>query len=97
MLSNRIKYWLRSLFIGVIALLMHPLQSQPDELKTINNSDSPYPYWLYLPENFYSDSNANWPVIVFLHGRSLSGTDLNLVTKYGLISEIKKVKINSKF
>ena len=90
MLSNRIKYWLRKLAIGVVTLLMHPLHSQPDELKTIHNSDSPYPYWLYLPENFYSDSTANWPVIVFLHGRSLSGTDLNLVTKYGLISEIKK-------
>ena len=90
MLSNRIKHRLRSLVIGVIALLLNPLHTQPDELKTINNADSPYPYWLYLPENFYNDSNAHWPVIIFLHGRSLSGTDLNLVTKYGLISEIKR-------
>lgn len=70
--------------------ISRPLQSQSYELKTVPISESPYPYWLYLPENYQSDSIQNWPVIVFLHGRSLSGHDLNLVTKYGLIAEIKK-------
>lgn len=30
------------------------------------------------------------PVLIFLHGKSLSGTDLNRVKKYGVIHEIEK-------
>jgi predicted peptidase len=45
-----------------------------------------YPFWLYLPEDSILQSHP--PVLIFLHGRSLSGTDLNLVKKYGVITEI---------
>lgn len=47
-----------------------------------------YNFWLNLPED--SIMNANPPILVFLHGRSLSGTDLNRVKKYGVIHEIEK-------
>jgi len=30
------------------------------------------------------------PVLIFLHGKSLSGTDLNRVKRYGVISELEK-------
>lgn len=76
------------LWIG--SLNSNPLKSQQLQILAIHNKDSPYPYWLCLPENYKSDSIKYWPVILFLHGRSLSGTDLNLVTKYGLIAEIRK-------
>ena len=33
---------------------------------------------------------AGLPVVVFLHGRSLSGTDLNTVRKYGTIDAISR-------
>lgn len=45
-----------------------------------------YPFWLYLPE--VSILKAKPPVLIFLHGRSLSGTDLELVKRYGVITEI---------
>ena len=47
-----------------------------------------YNFWLHLP----SDSILNTcpPVLIFLHGRSLSGTDLNRVKRYGVIHEIEK-------
>lgn len=51
-------------------------------------SGADYPFVLYLPED--SILNNNPPVIVFLHGRSLSGTDLELVKKYGVIDAIER-------
>lgn len=48
---------------------------------------SDYNFWLYLPED--SVLNKQPPVMIFLHGRSLSGSDLNLVKKYGVVHEIE--------
>lgn len=55
---------------------------------TPNYSKTGYNYWLYLPNDSILSSNP--PLLVFLHGRSLSGTDLNKVKKYGVIHEIEK-------
>lgn len=49
---------------------------------------SSYNYWINLPSD--SILNSNPPILMFLHGRSLSGTDLNKVKRYGVISEIEK-------
>ncbi|AEA45244.1 prolyl oligopeptidase family serine peptidase [Fluviicola taffensis] len=47
-----------------------------------------YNFWLNLPDT--SILNNNPPILIFLHGKSLSGTDLNRVKKYGVIHEIEK-------
>jgi predicted peptidase len=47
-----------------------------------------YPFWLHLPSDSILKSSP--PVLIFLHGKSLSGTDLNRVKRYGVISEIEK-------
>lgn len=47
-----------------------------------------YHFWLNLPPD--SILNNNPPVLIFLHGKSLSGSDLNRVKKYGVIHEIEK-------
>lgn len=78
----------KRLFIYVLGLL--PFVGFGQNLYTISSSQSPYPYWIYLPDNYNADSGNNWPLMVFLHGRSLSGTDLNLVKRYGLIAEVRK-------
>ena len=49
---------------------------------------SSYNYWINLPSD--SILNSNPPILIFLHGRSLSGTNLNSVKRYGVISEIEK-------
>lgn len=46
-----------------------------------------YNFWLSLPEDSILQSRP--PVLIFLHGRSLSGKDLNRVKKYGVIHEIE--------
>lgn len=51
-------------------------------------SDGGYRYWLYTPEDY--DGQHPQPVILFLHGRSLCGHDLNRVLRYGTLDAIKK-------
>ena len=58
----------------------------------VTKSKSPYRYLLYEPEGYNRDSTYLWPLFIFLHGRSLSGTDLKLVRKYGLINEVDRGK-----
>ncbi len=47
-----------------------------------------YPFWINLPSD--SILNSKPPILIFLHGKSLSGTDLNRVRKYGVIHEMDK-------
>lgn len=47
-----------------------------------------YPFWLYLPADSILKNNP--PILIFLHGRSLSGTNLEAVQRYGVIHEIQK-------
>jgi predicted peptidase len=63
---------------------------QKAKLFKVENSKTPYHYWCYEPENYNNQQGGSWPVIVFLHGRSLSGTDLEIVRSYGLIHEVDK-------
>jgi len=52
------------------------------------NGKTHYNFWINLPND--SVLKLNPPILVFLHGKSLSGTDLNRVKKYGVIHEIEK-------
>ena len=48
-----------------------------------------YNFWLYTPEDYYY-SQETTPLIVFLHGASLCGNNLNRVLRYGTIDAIKR-------
>ena len=63
---------------------------QKSKLFKVENSKAPYHYWCYEPENYNAQKDSAWPVIVFLHGRSLSGTNLEVVRSYGLVHELDK-------
>lgn len=41
-------------------------------------------YWLYLPPGADRGGERRWPMILWLHGRSLRGSDLDRVKRYGL-------------
>lgn len=45
-----------------------------------------YPFWQYLPTDSILKNHP--PVLIFLHGRSLSGNNLDMVTRYGIIWEL---------
>ena len=72
-----------SLF-ALVFLLSSPLFGQ---IKAQYNKAA-YPFLLYLPNDSILATNP--PVLIFLHGRSLSGTDLNLVKRYGIMHEVEK-------
>lgn len=79
--------------LGVIFFL-HSLSfhifSQTPAIKEIKTEGAGYPFLCYEPVGYSKDSSFQWPLMVFLHGRSLSGTDLNKIRKYGLIAETDK-------
>jgi predicted peptidase len=47
-----------------------------------------YNFWISLPTDTLLKSKP--PILIFLHGKSLSGSDLNMVRRYGVIHEIDK-------
>jgi len=57
------------------------------QLKAIY-SQADYPFLLHLPADSILKSKP--PVLIFLHGRSLSGNNLEMVKRYGVIHEIEK-------
>jgi predicted peptidase len=50
-----------------------------------------YGHQLYLPKKMWQ-SKKKWPLILYLHGRSLRGSDLSRVGAYGLPKRLKKDK-----
>jgi predicted peptidase len=73
--------------IGFVLFLVISLSSAYSQLQAIRNQ-ADYPFLLHLPADSILKSKP--PVLIFLHGRSLSGTNLDLVKKYGVVHEIEK-------
>ena len=63
-----------------------------DYSDVVNNG---YDFLLYLPES-YEQSQEELPVVLYLHGKSCTGTDVNMVTKYGTIAALRRgVDVNA--
>ncbi len=43
-----------------------------------------YQYLTYLPQKYDSTRHKQWPLIIYLHGKSACGSDLDKVRRYGL-------------
>jgi len=70
-----------------IVLFLFQLSFSFGQLQAIQNQ-ADYPFLLYLPADSILKNKP--AVLIFLHGRSLSGNNLELVKKYGVIHEIEK-------
>ena len=51
-----------------------------------------YNFWLYLPDD-YDPVKADKPVVVFLHGKSLCGHNLQNVLRYGSIDALRRGRV----
>jgi pimeloyl-ACP methyl ester carboxylesterase len=71
----------------LISLLFISYFSFTQQIIEVQNK-AKYPFLLSLPEQAILDSIP--PIIIFLHGRSLSGNNLDLVRKYGVIDAIER-------
>lgn len=79
-------------FVVLLLVILFSFQQQEEKLHTIVGQTT-YPFWIQVPKN---ESKDKLPVLLFLHGKSLSGTDLNRVKRYGVLRAIEKGrKINA--
>jgi predicted peptidase len=79
--------------ISILAILCFFNLQAKAQLSAVRGKAA-YPFWLNLPSD--SVMKTKPPVLIFLHGKSLSGSNLELVKKYGVIHEmIKGRQINA--
>lgn len=72
-----------------LMLCLLPLASKAQLVACRNVIEDNYNFWLYLPKD-YATAPEKKPVILFLHGRSLSGDDLSIVRHYGCINALQR-------
>lgn len=78
----------RLLFVFFFIVLALGSKAQYDFLRPVKDSiPDGYNFWVYTPTDYYYSLNET-PVIVFLHGQSLCGRDLNRVRRYGPLHAI---------
>lgn len=75
------------LLLGLLFLVS--ITEVSGQLSAVSNRAG-YDYWLYLPQSLKDDSMEKVPVLVFLHGRSLSGSDINRVKRYGVLRAMER-------
>ena len=82
------------LLLSVFAVSSASAQiSHGGEFKAMRNEIAGgYNFWLYIPEE-YEDGSHPLPLVIFLHGASLCGNNLNKVRRYGVLDAIDKGKI----
>lgn len=73
--------------ILIFLLICSKLNSQPSAHR--NEVKNSYNYWVQLPKD-YDDTTKIFPTILFLHGKSLSGNNLESVKRYGILRESTK-------
>ena len=70
-------------------MLCLPLSVFAQQLTSYTNKvTNGYNFWIYTPEG-YDTTSADKPIVLFLHGQSLCGSDLNRVRRYGPLDALK--------
>lgn len=75
---------MKKIMLLLLLLTSFFLQAQPKAI--IGETD--YKFWINLPKQEILENKP--PIIIFLHGRSLSGSDINRVKRYGILRAIEK-------
>ena len=76
--------------ITIIILLCATIgvKAQYDFIRPVNDSiPGGYNFWIYTPLDYYYSLDRT-PVIIFLHGQSLCGNNINRVRRYGPLDAI---------
>ena len=81
------KRWILKLTFAVMLVFIGIESADAQSLvKHYGKVKNGYNFWLYTPANVEKPK----PVVIFLHGASLRGTDLNQVRRYGTIDAIER-------
>ena len=81
---------MKKIFLFILFCLSVCSMSAYDFLRAVKDEiPGGYNFWVYTPvDYFYSQEQT--PVIIFLHGASLCGRNLNKVRRYGPLDAIVK-------
>ena len=79
---------MKKLLFLTLMLFMLPLTSSAQLMACRGFVEEGYDFWLYLPDG-YKDADE-LPLVMFLHGKSLSGDSLEMVLRYGSIHALMK-------
>ena len=78
----------RLLFLPCFLCVVQSSSAQYDFLRPVKDSiPGGYDFWVYTPTDYYYSLEST-PVIIFLHGRSLCGRNLDKVKRYGPLDAI---------
>ena len=72
----------------IFMLLMLPLTTLAQVMACRGFVEEGYDFWLYLPDSY--EKAEELPLVMFLHGKSLSGDSLEMVLQYGSIHALFK-------
>ena len=73
---------------ALILLCLMPLFCKAQLMACRDFIKDGYDFWLYLPDDYSSSEKK--PLVLFLHGKSLCGHDLNMVRNYGCIDALSR-------
>ena len=79
-LHGNVKYWTEKGDLQFDLTFNHGLNQKP--------KDAHYHYLPYMPKDYNTDTLKKWPLIIYLHGGSDRGTDLNKLYASGIPDQI---------
>jgi pimeloyl-ACP methyl ester carboxylesterase len=79
-LHGRVTYWSRSGDQQFASTFRHGMNQHPRSVS--------YRYLSYLPDGYEADTLRRWPLVIYLHGGSDRGTDLNKVYSSGIPDQV---------
>jgi dienelactone hydrolase len=79
---------MKKLLFLTFILFMLPLTSSAQLMACRGFVEEGYDFWLYLPDNYKEADEL--PLVMFLHGKSLSGDSLEMVLRYGSINALMR-------
>jgi len=73
----------------LLLILLLPILSKAQNITAFRDCVADgYNFWLYTPDN--NDTITKKPLIIFLHGKALSGNDLYRAKQYGCINAVER-------
>ncbi|MCQ2173858.1 MAG: phospholipase [Bacteroidales bacterium] len=79
-------------FLAVLALLLI-VSGQGSARRFISHTgvvEGSYDFWYYSPSDTLDAESNNLPTVIFLHGRSLCGNNLQMLFKYGTLDALER-------
>jgi predicted peptidase len=75
---------MRSILVGVFLGICFNAFPQSATTPAKEMKSKTYSYLVYLPDGFKNNEEKKWPLVIYLHGKSACGNNLDKVRRYGM-------------